>query len=277
MPTQSPWQLVIAAAVQHALHLQTQHQWRWHQIYAAQWAEYEDSSGSSDCSSDCDSSNSSSSSSDSDSSSSLSSIDSQDHVKEALKSLCWSYTISACHAQTFICLLLTTCCLFPHEVIKCSQLDLVLNCFKIDDPYCFQLNLCVSPSTFNALLTLIENHPTFYNNSYQEQMPIEYQLAIALYQFGHFGNAASVELVAQWAGCSAGSIVNATHWVIGAFCHSMTKQSDGQMLKRSEKHWTGLKVCHVMCGVLASVWSMEPWSHYIQNLGTMASNYLIAI
>ncbi len=59
-------------------------------------------------------------------------------------------------------------------------------------------------------------------------------------------------------------------------CHSMTKQSDGQMLKRSKKHQTGLKVCHVMHGILASVWLMEPWSHYIQNLGTMASNSLIA-
>ena len=65
MPAQSPQQLVISAAVQHALCLQIQHWHRQHQIYAAQQAEYEDSSSSSGSSSDhgSDLSNSSSSSS----------------------------------------------------------------------------------------------------------------------------------------------------------------------------------------------------------------------
>src|SRR5258705_2084898 len=190
MPPWSPWQLVIAAAVQHALHLQIQHQHRQHQIYAAQQAEYEDSSSSSGSSSDhgsdlSNSSSSSSSSSYSQASSSSLSIGLQDIFMEVHKSLHHTYTISTCHAWAFIGLLLTTHCIFPHEVTKCSQLGLVLNCFKFDDTYHFQLNLCVSPSTFNTLLTLVENHPVFYNSSHQDQMPVECQLAIDLYRFGH--------------------------------------------------------------------------------------------
>ncbi len=38
-----------------------------------------------------------------------------------------------------------------------------------------------------------------------------------LYCLGHFGSVASVEAVAQWAGCSAGAIVKATCHVIMAF------------------------------------------------------------
>ncbi|PBK81227.1 hypothetical protein ARMGADRAFT_948536 [Armillaria gallica] len=45
-------------------------------------------------------------------------------------------------------------------------------------------------------------------------MPIRHQLAIALFQFGHYGNAALVESIMQWAGVSAGMVVNAT-------CHMM--------------------------------------------------------
>ncbi len=59
-------------------------------------------------------------------------------------------------------------------------------------------------------------------------------------------------------------------------CHCMIKQSNGQMLKKSGKLLTGLKVCHVVHGIWASVWLTEHWYHYIQNSGTMASNSLIA-
>src|SRR5258708_15197968 len=252
MPAQSPWQLVIAAAVQHALCLQIQHQCWQHQIYAAQQAEYEDSSSSSGSSSDhgSDLSNSSSSSSSSSSysqaSSSSLSIGLQDIFMEVHKSLHHTYTISTCHAWAFIGLLLTTHCIFPHEVTKCSQLGLVLNCFKFDDTYHFQLNLCVSPSTFNTLLTLVENHPVFYNSSHQDQMPVECQLAIALYRFGHFGNAASVELVAQWARCSTGSVVNATCRVIRSFLllHDQAICWPNAEEKREASDWIESVSCH---------------------------------
>ena len=64
---------------------------------------------------------------------------------------------------------------------------------------------------------MIGDNDIFHNDSGQEQWPVPYQLAATLYHLGHFGSAASVEAVAQWAGCSAGAIVKATCHVIMAF------------------------------------------------------------
>ncbi len=102
----------------------------------------------------------------------------------------------------------------PKNVKKVSQLYLVLESYKENDPQRFRRNLRVLPNTFDALLAHIGWHPIF---GADRQMPVEHQLAIALFRFGHFGNAASVESVAQWAGCSAGMVVNATRRVIEAF------------------------------------------------------------
>ena len=57
---------------------------------------------------------------------------------------------------------------------------------------------------------MIETHPILSNDAYISQYPVNKQLAVALFQFGHNGNAASVEAVAQWAGVNAGSVVNST-------------------------------------------------------------------
>src|SRR5258708_22140041 len=121
------------------------------------------------------------------------------------------------HLQSFLCAVISTCVLFPHEVAKCSQLRLILDCFKEDNPQHFQHNLQVSPHAFDVLVSLIQDHPAFYNTSGNEQLPVSYQLTIALYRFGHYGNAASVESIAQWASCSAGTIFNITQCVISSF------------------------------------------------------------
>lgn len=63
---------------------------------------------------------------------------------------------------------------------------------------------------FDELITRIEDNPIFMNDGPQNQMPLDNQLAIALFCFRHHGNAASVEFIAQWAGTSAGMVVNAT-------------------------------------------------------------------
>jgi len=102
-------------------------------------------------------------------------------------------------------------------VPKCSQLYLVLVEFKANDWKRFRLNLRVSPSTFDELVGYIQDHPIFQNRSNCPQYPIEIQLAIALFRFGHDGNAASVEAIAQWAGVSVGLVVKATRRVIVAF------------------------------------------------------------
>jgi hypothetical protein len=64
---------------------------------------------------------------------------------------------------------------------------------------------------------MIETDPIFVNNSNMSQGPVSKQLAVALFRFGHYGNAASVEAVAQWAGVCAGTVVNWTRRVMLAF------------------------------------------------------------
>lgn len=103
------------------------------------------------------------------------------------------------------------------KVAKLSQMGLVTHLYKEDDPLRFCRNLRVDASTFDFLVELIQNDAIFSNNSNNPQLPIQYQLAIALYRFGHYGNASSAEAVAQWAGCSAGLVVKATRRVMTAF------------------------------------------------------------
>ncbi|KAF9508691.1 hypothetical protein BS47DRAFT_1277224, partial [Hydnum rufescens UP504] len=100
--------------------------------------------------------------------------------------------------------------IYPNSVPKASQLHLVLVLYMGNDLNRFRLNLHVLPSTFDAIVTQIEHHPVFHNNSCNPQFPVPWQLAIALYQFGHFGNAAAVQSVAQWAGVSEGLVVKCT-------------------------------------------------------------------
>ena len=49
-------------------------------------------------------------------------------------------------------------------------------------------------------------------------MPVEEQLAIMLYRFGHYGNAASTMKVTLWAGVGYGTIKLVTTWVMKAIC-----------------------------------------------------------
>ncbi len=132
------------------------------------------------------------------------------HQQDAVAYDHTSFTCTICHIQSILCLLLSTCVLAPHEVSKCSQVGLVVELFKENDPLHFCQNLRVNPHTFEFLLMLIENNTIFHNNLNAPQLPVSYQLAIALYQFGHYGIASSAVKVAQWAGCSAGTVVKAT-------------------------------------------------------------------
>ncbi|KAF9505121.1 hypothetical protein BS47DRAFT_1307164, partial [Hydnum rufescens UP504] len=100
-------------------------------------------------------------------------------------------------------------------------------------------NLRVTLVTFYSLMEHIQDHPIFHNNSNNPQFPVVWQLTIALYHFGHYGNAASIHGVAQWAGVSEGLIVKATHQVMvsilalhdEAICWPMAGE------KEDAKHW----------------------------------------
>ncbi|KAG1772858.1 hypothetical protein EV702DRAFT_1201320 [Suillus placidus] len=66
--------------------------------------------------------------------------------------------------------------------------------------------LRVSPEVFHVLLDLIEDHAIFQNNSNNAQAPVQLQLAVTLYRMGRYGNGASLEDIARYAGISEGSV-----------------------------------------------------------------------
>src|SRR5271155_755422 len=92
----------------------------------------------------------------------------------------------------------------------------VLDVLKTERPDHFRQELRVTPYTFDAMLKRISHDPVFYNNSPNQQMPVEDQLAITLYRFGHFGNAAGLDKVSKWSSYGKGTVSLATHRVMTA-------------------------------------------------------------
>ncbi|KAH7918099.1 hypothetical protein BV22DRAFT_997097, partial [Leucogyrophana mollusca] len=74
------------------------------------------------------------------------------------------------------------------------------------DHHRFVNMLHISPKVFQAILGLIEDHPIFYNESNTPQESVEVQLGVTLYRMGRYGNGASLEDIAQVAGCSEGAV-----------------------------------------------------------------------
>jgi hypothetical protein len=108
----------------------------------------------------------------------------------------------------------TTRVLYPAPPIpKCSQLHL-LDHWRIHSPERFRRKLRVEPLTFDSLVTQIEDHPVFHNNSNNSQLPVHIQLGIFLFRAGHYGNASSPEDAAQWSGVSVGAVEKCTDRVI---------------------------------------------------------------
>ncbi|KIM75657.1 hypothetical protein PILCRDRAFT_78650 [Piloderma croceum F 1598] len=91
--------------------------------------------------------------------------------------------------------------------------------------YIFGSYLHINPTCFDDLVNVICDDEIFQNNSNNPQMPVDEQLAIALYRFGHYKNTASTMKVALWAGVGFGTVPLVTKWVVKAlcsecFCHS---------------------------------------------------------
>ena len=108
----------------------------------------------------------------------------------------------------------------------------------------FSHMLCVSPHVFQTILSLIQHHPVFTNNSNVPQEPVEKQLAVTLYRMGQYGNLASIEDVAQIAGCLDGSVENYTDHCFEAieslqeiFVRRLTPEE-----KEKEKQWIDQKL-----------------------------------
>src|SRR5467141_3694573 len=92
----------------------------------------------------------------------------------------------------------------------------VLSTLKDDHPDHFHEALCITPWTFDRIIDQIMDDPVFTNNSNYPQIALETRLAIALYQFGHDGNSASLQSVENWAGVSKGMVHLVTCWVMTA-------------------------------------------------------------
>ncbi|KAF8576129.1 hypothetical protein K439DRAFT_1649368 [Ramaria rubella] len=80
-----------------------------------------------------------------------------------------------------------------------------------EHPALFRSLLRVTPSTFDALLSKIQDHA-------KQQLPVNQQLAVVLYRLGHYGNAASMQKVGLWAGFGYGTVDKCTWWVLTAVC-----------------------------------------------------------
>jgi hypothetical protein len=71
---------------------------------------------------------------------------------------------------------------------------------------CFINMLRASPEVFYVILGLIEDHPIFQNHSNNPQAPVWIQLAVTLYRMGRYGNGASIQDIACFAGISKGAV-----------------------------------------------------------------------
>jgi hypothetical protein len=129
-------------------------------------------------------------------------------------------------------------------VPKSSQLHL-LDHWRAYNPERFRRKLRVDPQTFDSLVSCIEDHPIFYNNSNNSQLPVHIQLYIFLFRAGHYGNAASPEDTAQWAGVSVGGVEKSTDRVIVALlaCHDEAVHLPDAVEKESSKSYVGNSVC----------------------------------
>ncbi|KIJ06397.1 hypothetical protein PAXINDRAFT_37449, partial [Paxillus involutus ATCC 200175] len=104
------------------------------------------------------------------------------------------------------------------KAVHAPQLHL-LDEWKLDNPRQFRRKLCTSPDVFSALVEKINDHDIFMNNSNNPQMPVWIQLAIFLNGAGHYGNAATSQDMAEWAGVSVGTVHNYYKRVMVAILH----------------------------------------------------------
>ncbi|KAF5356673.1 hypothetical protein D9758_013757 [Tetrapyrgos nigripes] len=110
------------------------------------------------------------------------------------------------------------CYTIPRKINKKPppQLPFILHHSKHHQPKQFHQCLGVSPYTFDCLVTRIQDSRVFTNNSRNAQMSVEDQLAITLYRFGHYGNAAGLDEVGRWAGVGKETVLLVTKRVLAA-------------------------------------------------------------
>jgi hypothetical protein len=127
---------------------------------------------------------------------------------------------------------------------KSSQLHL-LDHWRTHNPERFRRKLRVEPKTFDCLVSRIQDHSIFHNNSNNSQLPVYIQLYVFLFRVGHYGNASSPEDTAQWAGISVGGVEKCTDRVIVALlsCHDAAIHLPDAAEKESSKLYVSNAVC----------------------------------
>jgi hypothetical protein len=126
-------------------------------------------------------------------------------------------------------------------------LRLLLDNYKYSHPEIFHSYLQINPDCFDNLVTTIQDDEVFHNNSNNSQMPVEEQVAIALYRFGHYGNAASSMKVALQFGVGYGTVLLVTTHVMKASCsehfHASSVQWANPQAKEAAKEWVEAASC----------------------------------
>jgi hypothetical protein len=87
-------------------------------------------------------------------------------------------------------------------------------------------------------------------------MPVEDQLAIALYRFGHDGNAASLQSVANWAGIGKGTVMLCTQRVMVAILQPSFMQEAVRFPTVDEKNKAKAWVAAHSCRAWRHGWCM---------------------
>lgn len=151
-----------------------------------------------------------------------------------------------------------------------ASLPHLLTVTKFERPDLFRRELRVTPATFDRLLAEIQGDAIFTNDSPNEQIPIDHQLAIYLFRQGHYGNAASFLRVAHWSGYSTGTIRLATRRVMSAILRKdfMDKAVCFPTAEEKEeaKRWVEEHSCHawrdgwcMVDGTLVSLFDRPFW------------------
>jgi len=120
----------------------------------------------------------------------------------------------------------------------------LLDEWKLNNPILFRRKLRVSPEVFANIVSLIQDHPTFHSNSPNPQLPVQIQLAVFLNAAGHYGNAATPQDMAEWAGVSKGTVYNCYKRVMLAIlsCHNtfihfdLTKEKDREDKQKAQRY-----------------------------------------
>lgn len=145
-----------------------------------------------------------------------------------------------------------------HDIPKThDNLHHLLHTYKNDFPDIFRSYMRMSPACFDAILDAISADPVFHNNSPSApQLPIIQQLAITLYRFGHFGNAASALKVALWASVGYSMVDLVTKRVMTAICHKEFRRATVYWPNDAEKEAARAWVEEHSCPAWRNGWMM---------------------